>query len=393
MNAFLSLLGGKRIVAKARYATAFLDLCLRYGIPYADFSYDDTGAIFVNCSGYTVKRLKKLCGREGIEFEIVNAFGMPYFLYRYRKRAGIFLGALLSVALVILSQRFVWDVRVTGNVSMTESEVLAELSACGFGVGSYIPGFRAGELENRVLIASDTIAWISVYLDGTVATVQVVEHGAAPPSEDLSKPANLVAAFDGQIETLELYRGNCLVKSGQAVKKGDLLVSGIYDSQTQGMRYTRASGKVFARAWQKMRVEIPLYYEEKVFGEPQRGEVALNFFGFSTKILKSTGNLRGSYDIIKEEKGVDWLSGVSLPISLTVTTCLPYEQRPAERSHEEALALAYGELEDRLSSLPADTLLLKKSVFTTLTETTLVLECDLLCIMNIAEQVEFEIAD
>ena len=393
MNAFLFFCGGKRVLAKAEYATAFLDLCLRYGISYADFSYDETGAILVNCAGYTARRLQRLCRERGIEICVVHSFGLPYFCYRHRKRAGILLGALLSVALVILSQRFVWDVRVIGNTTMTESEVLEELSACGFGIGSYIPGFGAGELENRVLIASDKIAWISVYLDGTVATVQVIERGTAPPSEDLAKPANLVAAFDGQIETLELYRGNCLVTVGQAVKKGDLLVSGIYDSQTQGMRYTRASGKVFARAWQQIRVEIPLQYEEKVFGESKRGDVTLNFFGFSTKILKSTGNVTGSCDIIEDEKGINWLGGVSLPIGLTVSTCFPYEIRLVERSYEEALTLAYGELEDRLGGLSEDTLLLKKTVFTTVTETSLVLECDLLCIMNIAEQVEFEIAD
>lgn len=393
MNASLFLFGGKRMTARAECATAFLDLCLRNGISYADFSYDETGAVFINCSGYTAARLKRICKGSGIEIGVSHSFGLPYLFYRYRKRAGIFLGTLLSVILVFLSQRFVWDVRVTGNVSMTESEVLEELSACGFGVGSYIPDFRAGELENRVLISSDKIAWISVYLDGTVATVQVVEHGTAPPAEDVSKPANLVAAFDGQIETLELYRGNCLVVVGQAVKKGELLVSGVYDSQTQGVRYTRASGKVFARAWQKIKVEIPLCYEEKVYGEAKRGDVFLNFFGFSAKILKSTGNLVGSYDIIEDEKGIDWVGGVSLPMGLTVTTCLPYEIEIRERSYEEALTLAYGELEDRLSHLPTDTLLLKKSVFTTITETSLILECDLLCIMNIAEQAEIDVAD
>jgi similar to stage IV sporulation protein len=263
--------------------------------------------------------LQKRCAGSGVEVGVERSFGLPYFCYRHRKRAGIFLGTLLSVILMFLSQRFVWDVRVTGNDTMTESEVIEELSACGFGVGSYIPGFRAGELENRVLISSDKIAWISIYLDGTVATVQVVEHGTAPPAEDVSKPANLVAAFDGQIETLELYRGSCLVTAGQAVKKGDLLVSGIYDSQTQGMRYTRASGKVFARAWQRIRVEIPFRYEEKVYGEAQRGDVTLNFFGFSTKILKSTGNLVGSYDIIEDEKEYALGNGCRLPFSVVRT--------------------------------------------------------------------------
>ena len=391
MNAFLFFFGGKRIAADAQNATSLLDLCMERGISYTDFSYDDRGAVSFACSGRAASVLKRLCEERGIAIEVQSAFGLPYFCYRYRKRAGLLLGTMLSIALMILSKSYVWDVRVTGNTTMTDSEVIAELEACGFGVGSYIPTFRAGELENRVLIASDRISWIAVYLDGTVATVQVVEHAQKPPAEDTSKPANLVAAFDGQIEFLELYRGDCLVKVGQAVKKGDLLVSGIYDSQTQGFRYTRASGKVYARTERHFTVEIPLVYEEKVYGEAQRGEITLHFFGFSTKILKSTGNVEDRCDIIKEEKGLDWLGVSSLPMGITVTSLLPYEMREVTRTQEAALELAYVELEQQLAAFSQDTRILKKSISTTLTESALILECDVTCIMDIATRVEFEI--
>ena len=390
MNAFLFFFGGKKIVADSQNATALLDLCMRQGISYADFLCDETGAVSFFCSIHSANRLKKLCDTHGIEIEVGLSVGLPNLFYRYRKRAGLMLGALLSVGLLILSQKFVWDIRITGNTSMTESEVLAELKECGFGIGSYIPTFRAGELENRVLIASDKISWIAVYLDGTVATVQVVEHAPKPMEEDLSKPANLVAAFDGQIELVELYRGDCVVKVGQAVKKGDLLVSGLYDSQTQGFRYTRAAGKVLARTEQHFTVEIPLVYEEKVYGETQKGEIILQIFGFSTKISKSTGNVPDRCDIIKKEKGLDWLGVSSLPAGITVTTYLPYEMREVTRTPEAALELAYIELEHRLSELSEETQLLKKSVSTTLTETSLILECNVLCVMDIASQIEFE---
>ena len=393
MSLISFFLGGRRVGVSAQYATAFLNLCLQYGISYSAFSYEESGAVFLGCSLLTVRRLRRLCKKHGIALECGPVFGLPALCYRHRKRAGLFLGMLLSAVLTVLSQKFVWDVRVEGNSSMSREEVLEELAACGFGVGSYIPDFRAGELENRVLIQSDRIAWISIYLDGTVARVQVVERDTAPSLEDSSRPANLVAAFDGQIETLELFRGNCLVCVGQAVKKGDLLVSGVYDSQTQGVRYTRASGKVFARTRQTVKVEIPLFYEEKVYGEEKRGDITLNFFCFSTKILKSTGNVTGSCDIIEVEQDSTLPGGASLPVGITVTSYRPYELRGAERTHEEALELAYRALEAELKALPEDTLLLKKSVFTTLTETSVVLECDLLCIMNIAEPLEFEIAD
>ncbi len=390
MNVFLFFFGGKRVGANAQNATALLDLCMRQGLSYADFFCDETGSVSFVCSCRFANKLQKLCAAEGIEIKLSSPLGLPAFFYRYRKRAGLMLGTLLSIGLMLFSQKFVWDIRVTGNTSMSESEVLAELEACGFGVGSYIPGFRAGELENRVLISSDKISWIAVYLDGTVATVQVVEHAPKPPEEDLSKPANLVAAFDGQIEMVQLYRGDCVVKVGQAVKKGDLLVSGIYDSQTQGFRYTRAAGMVLARTEQHLTVEIPLVYEEKVYGEAQRGEITLHFFGFSGKILKSSGNVTDKCDIIEEEKGLEWFGISSLPVGVTQTSYLPYEIREATRTPEVALELAYIELERQLSVLAKDAQLLKKTISTTLTETSLILECDLLCIMDIATQVEFE---
>ena len=393
MNAFLLLFGGKKIVTDCKNATELLDICFRYDISYTSFQSDHEGNISFCCSALAAKRLIRLCRERGIAAELQKAFGLPYFFYQHRKRAGLMLGAVLALFLVFLSQKFVWDVRVTGNDEMSESEVLSELKECGFGVGSYIPNFRASELENRVLIASNRISWLAIYLDGTVATVQIIERTEQKRQEDTSKPANLVAACDGQIELVELYRGNCLVKVGQAVKKGELLVSGLYDSQTQGFRYTRAAGSVLARTEQSFSVEIPLVYEKKVYEETQRGDVVLNFFGFSTKILKSTGNLTDSCDIIEKEKELNWFGESPLPVTLTVFTRLPYSLQTETRTPEAALELAYDALEHKLAAFSEDRQILKKSISTTLTESSLVLDCTVFCIENIAIQSEFEIIE
>jgi similar to stage IV sporulation protein len=144
---------------------------------------------------------------------------------------------------------------------MTESEIRKELKAGGLFVGSYIPALHIGELENRVLLSSDTLSWITVNLDGTVARVQVIERTEPQAGETGRLPANLVAGADGQIELIQLYRGNCLVKMGQAVKKGELLVSGIYESASVGLRYTRAAGQVLARTERVIRLEVAAVME------------------------------------------------------------------------------------------------------------------------------------
>ena len=67
-------------------------------------------------------------------------------------------------------------------------------------------------------------------------------------------------------------------------KQGELLVSGLYDSQTQGFRYTRAAGRILARTERTVRVEIPLEYVQKCYIDEKIGSITLNFFQKSTNI-------------------------------------------------------------------------------------------------------------
>ncbi|MBO7274174.1 MAG: sporulation protein YqfD, partial [Clostridia bacterium] len=208
-----------------------------------------------------------------------------------------------------------------------------------------------------------------------------------------SRPANLVATRDGQIEYFELYRGNAVVKVGQAIKAGELLVSGVYDSQTEGFRWTRAAGRVMARTERTIRVEIPLCYEEKVYADAVLQEIELHFFNFSHKIFKNSRNCAILCDIIEYNYSLGKLGGNRLPLSLTRIEARPYYTVTAERTPDEALELCYLELSQKLSALSGEVQLLQKDIVTEMGERSVVLTCTLVCIENIAAQQEFEIID
>ena len=301
------------------------------------------------------------------------------------------MGAILAVALVVLSGLFVWDVQVSGNEELTEGEVIEALRACGFGVGSYLPSLRVREIENRVLMASECIGWLSINTEGTVARVQIIEHIAGERESSSKNPANLVAVSDGQIEYLELYRGNVVVTVGQAVKKGELLVSGLYDSKTGSFRYTRAAGRVMARTERVLTVEIPLLYEEKVYDEVYLQEIELSFFNFSQNFFKNSRNSDILCDIIKYNANLGQLGDNRLPVSLSRTEVRPYQLVERERSAEEALELCYAELAEQLSTISNEVQLLQKQIVTEVGEESVRLVCTLTCIEDIALVQEFEI--
>ena len=392
MRSLLFLFGYEQLGTDASHAADLLNLCMEKNIPYTGFSGENSGEIVFFCLLSTARRLKKLAQERNIPVKVLRSGGIPPWIWQRKQRAGLILGCICAIALFVASGKFVWDVRITGNEEMSVSEIKAVLSEGGLYVGSYKPSLDTDVLENRVLLSSDRLSWISVRINGTVAEVQVIERISAPKQEE-KKPANLIATCDGQIETVELLRGDCVVKTGQAVKKGDLLVSGVYDSQTVGCRFTRAAGRVLARTEHTYRIEIPFTYTEKSYVRAEKQEICLNFFQKSLKIFKSTGNGEGECDIIEIEKSFTGLGSHTLPVSVTLYERRYYEEVTCIRSEQEALDEAYAQLSRELGAFSEGTQLLKKQITTTLTDDALILECTVLCIENIAEQAEFEVTE
>ena len=391
MNPILFFFGYSRIKADALSATRLLNLCLEHSFSFSGFEGQEDGGISFFCPKLTAKKLLRLAEQDEITVTVERIGGLPEILFRRCRRYGLILGAVCGMILVFMSGRVVWDVRVSGNQRLTAAEVTEELSNCGFGVGSSLKNFQAGELENRVLMQSEELSWISIYMDGTVAMVQVLEQTDRPNATS-KNPANLVASCDGQIEAIELLRGDCVVKVGQAVRQGDLLVSGIYDGQAAGLRFTRAAGQIFARTERTYRIEIPLETTEKHYLHEKKGEIWINFFQKAIKIFKSTGNEIGKYDIIK--KTIKWTlsGGRVVPVGITAVEQRSYVTRAATRTAAEAYVLAQNELEARLAADSTGRSLLEYTVERCVSADGVTLLCTVVCEEDIARVEEFDVA-
>ena len=82
-----------------------------------------------------------------------------------------------------------------------------------------------------------------------------------------------------------------------------------------------------------------------------------------------------------------------MPLSLSFERVLPYTLQTDTRTPEEALDLAYDELERQIAAFSDSSELLGKQISTTLTETSLILHCTVTCIEDIAVQQEFEMLE
>ncbi len=388
------IFGGCNISIPIEQRESFLNMCLQHELVYNNLKIDKKRErVYFTCTLYTFKRLKALCLSRGIRISVDSTLGFPSVIIKNKHRYGILIGLLLMVFIVGVAQMFLWDIRVSGNSLMSEVEVIDQLNKHGLEVGSLIRNIDVDTVENRVLIDSEDISWISINLNGTVAFVEVREALPLVDNNKETSPANLVASKDGQIETIEVYEGNIKVKKGQLVRRGDILVSGIYDSLPWGYRYTRAKGNIIARTVSTLCIEIPYEYSEKIYTGDKKQEKNIVFFSKQIKLCRNTGFLGTTYDTIYEMDQLCFPDGIRLPLKWCTTTHLGCTYEVHTRSPEQAMDMAYLELDAEIGEMvDRGCTVLKKDVIGEIKDSSYVLTCTLTMLENISETVEFEVS-
>lgn len=339
-------------------------------------------------------RAQRVCLERGISTELTLLGGVPLYFKKLISRSGIIVGAVIAILLTSLANAVLWDVRVEGNVTLSEIQVEEILADYGVLPGAFIRRLDIGTLQADIERENDDIAWISVNVIGTVAYVEVVEEENPPAEvEREGDGTNLVAERGGIVTGYELTAGDPIVIVGQTVREGELLVSGLYDSERFGYRAVEARGKVYARTEFDFEVEIPYEYTVR---EPKKNEIceiSLIFFSFRKKFFKKGGFSGSEYDKIYSDIYIYNSKGITLPVGLSVVTVPTYRETKLGRTPTEASDLAYFEINRRILAALPDAELLRKSYESGENDegTAYRLVCRVDCVTDIAKSVPFYI--
>ena len=274
------------------------------------------------------------------EMTLMN-MGLPFIFLRYKLRAGMIVGTAASAFLIVYSTFFVWKIDISGNVKLNYTEVAQMLKAQGFYEGTFLPDVDLKRVETAVMKENNDIAFISIYMKGTNAKVQVNERVLPGERENLTLPKNLVASYPGQVMKLEVVSGESVVQRGQAVEEGQLLVSGIIDSNTVGYRVKSAAGKILASTTHHIEYKIPLIQTEKKYTGREIKRKSIKILGKYINFFINSGNLYEKYDTIYNEDSVTLFGSLELPIYYAVTTYSEYEECDVEIDIKRARELAY----------------------------------------------------
>lgn len=371
--------------ASAKKATEIMDILQRLHI--FSWNHQTEGEHFFLC--ISCADMQKTRGKFSNEVHVKKTNGLAFFFHNHINRVGLPIGALLAAILFGYLNGFVWDIRIRGNHELPAAQIEEELRTAGLFVGVPFSLADRQHIANAALLSTTDLSYLSVNYRGTVAYVEVLERKEQPDSSPELSPANLVAAEDAVIEFLSVRSGDVRVHRGQVVQAGDLLVSGITEG-TAGSHITRASGEIQGRVSRNFSVTIPRRMKKTAETSRKLIGISLIFLGKPINIYANTGNLPNGYDTIYEEEHL-YVGNIRLPVRVQKTYAVWQTTEDSFLSDDAAVALAYRQMEEKVSLSLQGAELLEKHMDGQWNADTYVLTCRVACLVNIANIQEFSV--
>lgn len=321
----------------------FLNLCSHHHILIWNLeNHGNEYEMCVSIQGF--RQLKSIVKKTKTRLVILERHGLPFFLHKYRKRKGYFLGIGICVAIIYILSLFIWEIELAGNYSRTTDVILDFLKEEDVYHGIRKSKVDCEKIEAMIREEYDDIIWTSAEIRGTRLIINVKENTdlslVAGNGDEVLNPSDLAADKPGIVTKIITRAGTPLVKEGDVVNKGDILISGRVDilndyGDVQDYQYYAADGDVYLKTYYDYQNEFSLAYEDKQYTGNTKKMYYMKAFDEKLDLMIGKINYK-SYDILMEDYPLKLGKNFYLPFSLGIGSIKEYFTTNKLYTEEEA---------------------------------------------------------
>lgn len=347
------ILGYVRVEVEGYYIERFINICQNKKILIWNLKREKGVKLFINVGVKDFKKLKNIARKTNCKLKIKKKRGIPFILHRYKKRKIFAIFLIIVLIFIYSSSKFIWNVELQSENNIQIENLIEDLSDLGLKKGARKAKIDTDKLVNEIRLKRNDISWIGIDIKGTNAIVKVVKADEKPDIIDNNDYCNIVASKSGIIDTIIAQNGTALVKPGDEVHKGDVLIAGYMEGKYTDKRYVHSLGEV--------RAKIPYTESEKIFlnqeklretGEKEK-KISIKFNNFQINFKKTLSKFK-IYDTIYTEHKLKIFSNFYLPISVVETINKEQVKETQNYTMEEAIELGKSELSKKLESKITD---------------------------------------
>lgn len=328
------------------FAERFINICMKRRIVVWNIKRVSQNAITLCMSRRDFLLIRPIAKKTKTKVKIISRHGFKAKMKKHRRRKFFLAGLLMFVTFMFIMSNFIWDIEINGLTYTSKDEMLEILNRNGLKSGTLKQKIDQMQLKNSILSQRSDLSWIWIDIKGTRAIVNVAEQKKPPEIAD-DAPCDIIASKDGVISSYTATSGTAKIKEGDSVLAGQLLISGVMQSEIINARYTKATGEVFARTWHTKTDTFSTKIYPLCENGKQKTYLTLNIFGKDLNLFFKKNPHFETYNEENYQKDINFFgaySGLKLKSSVLKQTA-PKEQILCE---EELLKYAEKKLFEKI---------------------------------------------
>ena len=286
------------------FTERYINLCKINNIKIWDIKTIGGGIVRFSIAIKDFKKLRSITKKTKCKVKILSKKGVYFKLFKYRKRRLAFLLLTIFIALCIISTTFIWNVEIIGNSYISNEDIYEALNNSGIGVGKSKIGINTKKIITNLRVLVPDIAWAGIDIEGTNVYISIVEKTKLPQSAiNENSIGDIISDKSGIIEKIVAENGTPILKAGEYVEEGRILIEGKIYSNTLETKDVTAKGIVTLNTEYEYKNEYNFRVDEKQYNGKVKYSVGVdinnkeNYINYLDKSLK--------YDIIKNSSSIN----------------------------------------------------------------------------------------
>lgn len=262
----------------------FMNLIIKNEVVIWDVESSEQGYVFYTGRKNLLK-MKPYLQKTNMKLKVNERYGLPYFFKQNKRRFPFVIGFFVFLTALYILSLFIWEVKVTGEDKLVAENILKKIEKNYVSLGTLKSNVDCSKLEEALRREFNEISWISCELKGTVLTVYLEEGMIPKKTAEENITGDIVASKDAVITKMVTRQGTPMVKVKDAVKKGDILISGtiyIYDDNNEVLEtsYIAADGDVYGTTNYSYEDYVELKYYQKQYSKKSKRHITLYFMDY-----------------------------------------------------------------------------------------------------------------
>lgn len=292
-------------------------------------------------------RILAICESSYCYGECICKKGMGPDLMRLLSRPMLILSLTAALILSFLLEGLIWKIHIDVDDPKIVPEISHALRDLGIDIWTRTKHVEPSELRYNLLNTIPELSWVAVNPKGGKLTILALVKESTEDRSHTS-PGNLIACREGIITESVVLEGMPLVKIGQSVRAGQILVSGVEDYGLY-LKAVRAEGELYGQTWYSGTLVTPSTQQVKQY-------TGRTFEEINLIIGRKFINLQGSSSILGVtcDKMIDTeqfsLPGCPFPLYFQRVTYREYTTKTEPIPREQALGLLWDSWDSCLRS-------------------------------------------